>query len=102
MHNLVNLVGRDAGLRGSSSDIEDLSGQLAGLAHSLLALLIEDVDLVAVREGAAVLGVAVLPPGWVRDGLGEGSVLGQRVDGSERAGEGIVGKRVVVAGCWVW
>lgn len=102
VHNLVDLVGRHTRLRGSGGNIKDLSRKLAGLAHSLLGLLVEDLDLVSVREGAAVLGVPVLPPCRVRDGLGQGAVLGQRVDGAEGAGVGIVGERVVVAGCWIW
>lgn len=99
---LVDLIGRDTRLRGRGGNVEDLSSKLAGLSHSLLALVVEDVDLVAVRKRAAVLGIAVLPPCWVRDGLGQGSMLGQRVNGAEGAGEGIVGERVVVAGRWIW
>lgn len=64
---LVDVVGRDAGLGRCRSKIEDLACQLADLAHRSNALCIVDVDLVAVYQGPAVLGVAVLPPGGVRN-----------------------------------
>lgn len=82
MDDLIDLVGRHTGLRGGRSDIKNFSREFTGLAHCLLTLVVEDVDLIAVRDGAAVFGVAVLPPGRVRNGLGQGAVLGQRVYGS--------------------
>lgn len=64
---LVDEVGRDAGLGCSRSKIEDLACQLADLAHRSNTLCIVDVDLVAVYQRPAVLGVAVLPPGGMRN-----------------------------------
>lgn len=64
---LVDVVGRDAGLGRGRSKIEDLACQPADLAHRSNALRIVDVDLVAVYQRSAVLGVAILPPGGMRN-----------------------------------
>lgn len=76
MNNLIDVIGRHAGLCSRRSDIQDLAGKFASFAHSILPLGVENLDLVSVQEGSIVLGVAVFPPYGVGDGLGEGSVLG--------------------------
>lgn len=102
VNNLVDVIGRHTRLRGGGSNVEDLSCKRAALSHSILSSLVENFDLVAAAEGAAVLGVAILPPHGVRNRFGEGSMRGERIDGSQRAGVGEVGERVVVAGSWIW
>ncbi len=83
VHNLVNVVGGDARLGRSSRKVEDLARELTNLAHGFYALGVQNVKLVAVGQRATVLGVAILGPHGVRDRLGNGSVLGQRVDRSQ-------------------
>lgn len=90
----VDLVGRYTRLGRSGCDVENLTGELAALAHSSLALGIEDINLVAVDNGATVLGIAILPPHGMRDGLGERSVRRERVGCTERP-------RVVEVGEWI-
>lgn len=102
VHNLVNVVGSNARLGSSGSEIEDLTRELADLAHGFYALGVENVKLVAVGQRAAVLGVAIFGPHGVRDRLGNGSVLGQRVDRSEGSREWEARERIVVTGCWIW
>lgn len=97
----VDLVGRDAGSDRSSSNVEDLSRQPADLAHRILCLLVEDLDLVPVDEGPPCLGYAVGGVVGVGDRLWDLTSWGQRVNGSERAGVRKVRERVVVAGLWV-
>lgn len=100
--NLVDVIGRHTRFGCRSSNVEDLASKFADLAHSILACLIVNLELVSVGERAAVLGVAVLPPDGVGDRLGEGSVLGERVDGSKLSTVGVVWKRVIEAGSWIW
>lgn len=102
MDELVDVIGRDTRLGGGGSNIENLSRQSTALSHGILAGLVENFDLVAVGERAAVPGVAVLPPHGVRNRLGESSVRRQRIDGSQGARVGKVGERVVVTGSWIW
>lgn len=99
---LVNVVGRNSGFSRSGGNVKNLTGELSNLSHGLNAFSIEDLELVAVDNGSAVLGVAILGPHGVRNGLGDLSRLGQRVYRPQRAGEVEAGKGVVVTGCWIW
>lgn len=101
MHDLVQLVCSDAGPNGGGGDVEDLSRQPAYLAHGVLGLLVENLDLVPVDEGAAGLGDAICGVVGMRDGLGDGTALGQRVYGAQGAGEGELREGVVDAGLWI-
>lgn len=99
---LVNMVGGNSRLSGGGGDVKNLTGQLSNLSHGLNAFSIKDLELVSVDNGSAVLGVAILRPYGVRNGLGDLSRLRQRVDGTQRAGEVEAGEGVVVTGCWIW
>lgn len=98
---LVNLVGRDARSQGGGSNVQDFSRQAAHLAHAILGLGVEDLDLVRPSERAAGLGDTVGSVVRVGDRLGDGALLGQRVDGSQGAGVGEGGEGVVVSGFWI-
>jgi hypothetical protein len=50
VNDLVDVVGSNTGLSGTSGDIEDLTCQSADLAHAFLLGLVEDGDLVATDE----------------------------------------------------
>lgn len=102
MNDLINIVGRHARLSGSGSDVEDLSRKLAALSHSILALLVENFDLVTVGEGSAISRIAVLPPHGMRNRLRKSSVRRQRIDGSQGSRVRKVGERVIIAGSWIW
>jgi hypothetical protein len=91
----VDLVGRYTRLGRSGCEVENLTGELAALAHGSLTLGIEDINLVPVDNGAAVLGIAILPPHGMRDGLGKRSVGRERVGSAERPGVVEVGERIV-------
>lgn len=101
MYNPVDLIGRDAGPHSSSSDVENLSGESADLAHRILCLLVQDLDLVPVDEGPPRLGDAIGGVVGVGDRLWDFTSRRQRIDGSEGAGVRKVRERVVVAGLWV-
>jgi len=102
VNDLIDVVGRHARLSGSGRDVEDLSRKLATLSHSILALFVENFDLVTVGEGSAVSGVAVLPPYGVRNRLRKSSVRRQRIDGSQGSRVRKVGERVIITGSWIW
>ncbi len=74
--NLVDVIGRYAGLGGFRGKIKDLARKLTNLAHGFYALGVENIKLVAVGQRPAVLGVAILGPHGVRNRLGNSSVLG--------------------------
>lgn len=101
VYDSVDLVGSDARSDRSSSDVENLSGQPADLAHRILRLLVEDFDLVPVDEGPSCLGNAIGGVVRVGDRLWDFAPRRQRVDGSKGAGVRKVRERVVVAGLWV-
>lgn len=70
VHDSIDLVGGDARLDGSSGNVENFSGQSTDLAHAFNALLVQDLDFVAVYE-AAVLGDAIGGIVWVGDRGGD-------------------------------
>jgi hypothetical protein len=45
VNNLINLVGGHAGLQRTSCNIQDLTSQTANDTHTLLLLLVQDLDL---------------------------------------------------------
>lgn len=99
---IVDIVSRDAGFGRRCRNIEDLSCQTADFSHRSNSLGIEYLNLVAVRQRAVVLGIAIFPPDRVRDRLGNGAVIGERIDGSELSREREAGERVVETGSWIW
>ena len=101
VHDLVQLVGGDAGADGGGGDVEDLAGEAADLTHGILGLDVEQLDLVAVDERAAGLGDAVGGVVGVRDGLGDGAALGQGVYRPQGPREGELGEGVVDARLWI-
>jgi len=72
---LIDVVGSDAGLCRGGGNVEDFPSESAALPHCLLPSRVEDLDLVAGGQVAAVSGVAILPPDGVGDRLGQGSML---------------------------
>jgi hypothetical protein len=100
--NLINVVCRDSGLQFASSEIQNLTSQSANLTHAFLLLLVQDSNIMAANE--LLLGTRDTIAGVVRvrDRLGNGSLGGERVDGSQGTAvrEGRV--RVIVAGSWIW
>jgi hypothetical protein len=100
MDNLVDLVGRDAGLQGSRSNVQDFSCQPADFPHLLLRRGVQEVDLVC-AQGAAGLGDAIGGVVWVGDRLGHFPLLRERVDRPQGAREGEGREGVVVAGLWI-
>jgi hypothetical protein len=101
VHNLVNVVGCDAGLCGRRGDVENLTRQSAHLAHAVLLLLCEDSNLVPVDKDLLRAGNAILCVVGVLDALLDLALGRQRVDGSKGAGVGERGERVEVASCWI-
>lgn len=102
MHNLVNLVCRDARPDRCSGDIQHLSRQAADLSHALLALGVQLGNLVRPDERPALFGNAVLRVVGVRYRLGHLAPRRERVDWPQRAGEVEGREGVVVAGFWIW
>ena len=99
--NLVDIIRRHARLRGSRSNIQDLSRKPAHLAHALNLLRIEDGNLVPpdkllLRVRYAVFGVV-----WELHARRDLPPLRQRIDGSEGSGVGVGGERVEGAGGWI-
>lgn len=92
----VDVVSGNTRLGCGSSDVENLSSQLAALTHSILSLCIEYVDFVTVDDGSTILRVAVFPPHGVRNRLGERSMFRQGINWSKCTGERKVGERVVI------
>ena len=102
VHDLVDLVGRDAGPHGSRGNVEHLAGQAADLAHALLCLGVELLDLVGADEGPAGLGDAIFGVVGVGDRCRDRAGVGEGVDGSERARVVEGGPGVEEAGVWIW
>jgi hypothetical protein len=102
MHNLVNVVGCDTRLQFPGSGIQDLTGETANFAHSLLLLLIENGDIVTAHN--LLLGARDTIAGVVRvgDRLGDCSLGGQRIDGPQGTCVGERRVRIVSAGGWIW
>lgn len=99
--NLIDVIGRNARLGRGRSNVKHLSRKFANLSHGIYSSLVEDIDLVSVRERAAVPRVSILPPYGVSNRLGERSVWRERIDRSQRAGVGKVRERVEVTGSWI-
>ena len=102
MHNLVDLVCRDARPEGRRSNVQHLSRQPAHLAHAVLRLGVQLRDLVGPDERPPGFRNAIFGIIGVRYGLGHLALRGERVDGPERAGEVEGRERIEVAGFWVW
>lgn len=101
MYDLIYIVCGDTGLGRSSRDIQYLSGQPTDLAHALLALLIEDFDLVTHPEHALTPRNAVQRIIGVLYRLGNLPVRREGVDGAQRAGVGEGREWVVQPGVWI-
>jgi hypothetical protein len=65
MDDLINIVRSDTRLGGSRGNIQDFSRQSANLPHSVLALLIQDLDLCPPSEGSFAMWYAIPPIFWV-------------------------------------
>ena len=96
---LIQVVGGDSWFHLGSDNVEDLSRQAADLAHTILGLGIQELDLIP-AQGAA-LGYARGSIVGVGDRLGHGASLRQRVDGSQGPGEGVGREGVELASRWI-
>ena len=102
VHNLVNFVRRDAWPEGCRCNIEDLAGQPANLAHTLLVLGAQLLNLVCPDERSSSLGNAILRVIGMRYRLGNLASRGEWIDWSEGPGETESREWVEVAGLWIW
>lgn len=102
MHNLVDLVGGDAGSECGGGNVENLSCQTADLAHGILGLVVQKFDLVPVHEGSrAELGDAIGGVVWPGDRLWDFTLCGEGIYGAQGAGVGEAREGVEVAGLWI-
>lgn len=85
VHDLVDLVGRDTRADGGGGNVEDFARKTADLAHALLCLGVEALDLVGAHERAAVLRDAVAGIVGVGDRGGNLSAFRKRVNGAQGA-----------------
>ena len=99
MHDLVDLVCRDARLDGSRSNVKYFSCESAYFAHALNALLIQYIDFVS--SYIWIVWYAVLRPlrMWYR--LRYISLFCQRVDRSQGARVRVRGKWIEESGFWI-
>jgi hypothetical protein len=102
VHNLVDLVGCDARPECRSGDVQHLSRQPAHLAHAILGLGIQLLDLVGPDERPAEFGDAIFRVVGMRYRLGHLAPRRKRVDWPQGAGEAEGRERVEVAGFWIW
>jgi hypothetical protein len=102
VHNIVNLVRRDARPNGSRCDVQHLSRQPAHLAHAVLGLGIQLGDLVGPDECPAEFGNAIFGVVGMRDRLGNLALRGEGVDWAQGTGEVEGREGVEVAGFWIW
>lgn len=100
MADLVEVVCGDTWPDLSRNDVEHLASQPADLAHGILAGLVENVKLVAVKEALALrdTGVGIVGALYRLRNLAHWR---ERVDGTERAGVVVFGERVEMAGGWI-
>jgi hypothetical protein len=101
VHNHIDLVRSDTRPQRSRSEIQDLSGQPAHLAHLFLRLRIKDIDLGSAQHAATGLRYAVGRIVRVRYGLGNLALLRQRIDCANAAGVGEAREGIVRAGFWI-
>lgn len=101
VNNLVNLVGGDAWPQGSSRDIQNFSRQTADLAHAILLLGVELLNLVRPNERSASLGNTIFGVIGVRYRLGDFALGRKRINWSEGSREAEGWEWVVVAGVWI-
>lgn len=102
VHDPVDLIGGDARSDSRRRNVENLSCQPADLAHTLLRLLVQDIDLVPVCKRSAALGNTTFGIVRVRDRFGDLASGAKGVYGSQAAGEREVREGVVVTGLWIW
>lgn len=98
VNNLVDVVGRDARSNRRRSNIENFSGQAANLAHAILSLGVQLLDLVGANHAPVVLGDAILCIVGARYRRRNFASRGKGVNGAERAGEVERGEGVEVVG----
>lgn len=82
MDNIVDVIGRNTWFCSGRGNVEHLTGQSAAFAHGFLSLGVENFNLVSMSQRTVVLWIPILPPDRVRNRLGQGSVLRQRINGA--------------------
>lgn len=101
MTDLVEVVCGDAWLELRSGDVQNLSSQSTDLAHRLLRLNVQNIDLVP-AETVLARWYARFGPVRALYGLGEGALGRQWIYGPDRTGEGECGKWIVQSSIWAW
>ena len=96
------MICRDARLDLSGRNIKHLSSQATDLPHAFLLLLVQDGDIVSPDKLLLGSRNAILRVVGMGDGLRDGSRGGQRIDGSQGAGELVGGEGIVKTGGWIW
>lgn len=100
MHDLVDLVGCDAGSECGCSNIQYFSGQPTHFAHLLLSRGVKQIYLIRTQRTAS-LGNTIGGIVRVRYRLGNLSLLGKRINRPERTSEREGRKGVEEPGLWI-
>lgn len=98
---LIDIVRGHAGLQLAGCNIQDLAGKTADSPHTLLLLLIQDLDAALAKQTLFGDRDAILRVIGIGDGGWDGAPRGQRVDRAQRTGELEGGERVEMASSWI-
>ena len=101
MNDFVNIISSDSRFGFPRSNVQHLSGEPANLAHSLLFLLIQDLDPVPSNENLLRVWNSIFSIIGKRDVLGYLPPWRQRVYRSQSAGKWECGKRIEVTSVWI-
>ena len=101
MHNLINIIRRNPRHRRRSRNIQHLSRQPTNFPHTLLLLLIQNLNLRAALKRLLAMRYAIFP--IIRVGYRFRYVAAGRegVDGAQGTGVGEGREGVVVSGGWI-
>lgn len=100
MDNLVYVVGGNSRAYSGGGNVENFTGEATDLAHAILGLGVEYLDLIPARHGT-VLGDPIFGPFGVPYALRDYTLRREGIDGAERASVVEGRERVEVAGSWI-
>lgn len=100
--NLINVVCGHTWLDCGRRKIQNFPRQTTNLSHAFLLFFVENGNVVAPNEllfrpRNAIFGVV-----GVWNGLGDWATGRKRVNRTQGSGERVRGKRIVLAGSWIW